>query len=147
MQRDEATHEELEQAARRRRGVVIAAVAALLIVPVWVFSAISNRRADERAERVVDEVENIADELGPDELETLIVRSLTDDAYDGKDAHDLFAPVAGRIVGSAYGNMELSVTFEAGWGMANRCIHVLIRAENMTTDVTSGSSCDVRLIS
>lgn len=124
-----------DAAGRRHRGLVLATIVLLIGVPITGWTWLSERYVDRDAAalaedvriaaRLVDDVGALARDGGPHPLA---------DALGHGD----------ELAGAAFGADEISAAYEVRWGFATRCVHLLLRPDEVRTDVIDSTSCEPR---
>lgn len=124
-----------DAAGRRHRGLVLAAIVLVVGVPITGWTWLSERNVDRAAAdlaedvriaaRLVDDIGDLGPERGPQRLAQAVGH--------GDD-----------LAGAAFGLDGISAAYEVRWGFAARCVHLLIRAGVVRTDVTDSTRCAPR---
>lgn len=132
-----------EADGRRRRGLVLAAIVLVIGVPVTVGTWLSERNVDRQAAEIAEDLRisaRLLDDVGDlasDELRAPHGRGEVSPLADALGHGDALA-------GAAVGDGEISAVYEVRWGVATRCVHLLVRDDDVRTDVTDSSSCQPR---
>lgn len=130
---------------RRHRGLVLAAVVLAVGVPVTGYTWLSERNVDERAAQVAEDL-RIAARLVDD------VGALRSDERGSSSDADGASPLAAalghgdELAGASFGAEEISAAYEVRWGLATRCVHLLVRPDEVRTDVTDSTRCAPRAL-
>lgn len=124
-----------DAAGRRHRGLVLAGIVLVVGVPITGWTWLSERNVDRDAAALAEDVR--------------ISARLVDDvgalARDGAP-HRLAEAVGhgDELAGAAFGADEISAAYEVRWGFATRCVHLLVRPDEVRTEVTDSTSCEPR---
>lgn len=124
-----------DAAGRRHRGLVLAAIVLVIGVPITGWTWLSERNVDREASALAEDVR--------------IAARLVDDVglLGGDDGTRQLAEALGHgdeLAGAAFGTDEISAAYEVRWGFAARCVHLLLRPDEVRTDVTDSTSCEPR---
>lgn len=133
-----------DAAGRRRRGLIIAAVVFVVGTPLTVFTWLSERNAAERANDLAADVTASAERI--DDLSTVIADEMVT-MWEGGPEPDPLTQALGHedeLSGAAFGDDVVSVAFRTRWGLATRCVHVLIRPDDVHTEITEDDACGPR---
>jgi hypothetical protein len=135
--------DEGEAAGRRRRGLILAGIVLVLGVPLTVGTWLSERNVDRRADDMAEDL-RIAGRLVGD------VDALAVDERAFPWAGEGPSPLAQALghgdsfAGAAFGDDAISAVYSVRWGLAARCVHLLVRDDEVRTDVTDSTSCEPR---
>ena len=130
-----------EQAdGRRRRGLVLAGIVLVLGVPLLVALWLSDRNVDQRAESLADDLRRAGRQV--DDVGGLAAdeSALTTDGSPSP----LLDALGHRndFTGAAFGTTGISLSYETSWGLARRCVHLLLRDDApVRTAITDSASC------
>lgn len=130
-----------EAEGRRRRGLVLAGIVLVIGVPITLTTWLSERNVDReasalaedlrRAGRQVDDVASLAGEEALDIADGKIDRPVAQALGHG----DALAGVA------AFAD-DISAAYEVQWGLATRCVHLLLRDDApVRTEITDSATC------
>jgi hypothetical protein len=130
-----------EADGRRRRGLILAGIVLVIGVPITLTTWLSERNVDReasalaedlrRAGRQVDDVASLAGEEALDIADGNLDRPVAQALGHG----DALAGVA------AFGD-DISAAYEVRWGLASRCVHLLLRDEApVRTEITDSATC------
>lgn len=132
-----------EADGRRRRGLVLAAIVLVVGVPVTVGTWLSERNVDRRASEVAEDLRisaRLVDDVGDLAAGELLAASEPGEVSALADA----LGHGDALAGAAFGDGEISAVYEVRWGLATRCVHLLVRDDDVRTDVTDSASCQPR---
>lgn len=140
---DAAAWDRDEADGRGRRGLVLAAIVLVIGVPVTVGNWLSERNVDQRASEVAEDLRisaRLVDDVGDLASRELLTSSARRDISPLADA----LGYGDALAGAAFGDGEISAVYEIRWGLATRCVHLLVRGDDVRTDVTDSASCQPR---
>ncbi len=124
-----------EAAGRRHRGLVVAAIVLVIGTPITAWTWLSERNVDRDAAALAEDVR-------------IAARLVEDVGALGRDGgrHRLAEAVGhgDDLAGAAFGIDEVSAAYEVRWGFASRCVHLLLRPDEVRTDVTDSTTCEPR---
>lgn len=126
-----------DAAGRRHRGLVLAGIVLVVGAPLTGWTWLSERNVDREAAALAEDVR--------------IAARLVDDvgAFGAGDAPRRLAEAVGHgaeLAGAAFGADEISAAYEVRWGFASRCVHLLVRPDEVRTDVTDSTRCQPRAL-
>jgi hypothetical protein len=130
-----------EAEGRRRRGLILAGIVLVVGVPLTVTTWLSERNVDQQATELADDLRRAGRQVDD-------VAALTgDETLDGWDGN-LDRPVAealghgDALAGVATFGDGISAAYEVRWGLATRCVHLLLRNDApVRTEVTDSATC------
>lgn len=130
-----------EAEGRRRRGLILAAIVLVVGVPLSIGFWLSERNVDREAAALADDLRRAGRQV--DDVPALAGDEALD-AWDGS----LDRPVAealghgDALVGVASVGDGISAAYEVRWGLASRCIYLLLREDvPVRTEITDSATC------
>ena len=130
---------------RRRRGLVLAGIVLVVGVPLLVALWLSDRNVDREADRLAEDLRRAGRQV--DDVAGLSADETTS-VWDGSD-EPLLDALGHRdeLTGAAFGTTGISLSYETSWGLARRCVHLLLRDDApVRTAITDSASCQPLLI-
>jgi hypothetical protein len=124
---------------RRRRGLILAAIVLAVGVPATSYAWLSDRNADRAASALAQDV-RIAGRL-VDDVADLWARETTSWYGDDASAIDEALGHGDARTGAVFDDGALSVAYEVRWGLAPRCVLLLVRDDEVRTAVLDTASC------
>lgn len=125
---------------RRRRGLVLAGIVLVVGVPLTVTTWLSERNVDRQASELAEDLRRAGRQV--DDVSGLAGAELT--SYWDDEGNPL-AEALGHgeaFRGAAFGTTGISLAYETSWGLANRCVHLLLRDDApVLTEITDSASC------
>ena len=130
-----------EAEGRRRRGLILAGIVLVIGVPITVTTWLSERNVDRAASALAEDLRRAGRQV--DDVAALA----GDEALDGWDGN-LDRPVAqalghgDALAGVAAFGDDISAVYEVRWGLATRCVHLLLRDDApVRTEITDSATC------
>lgn len=125
---------------RRRRGLVLAGIVLVVGVPLLVALWLSDRNVDRQAEALADDLRRAGRQI--DDVAALAADE-TPSVRDGSEQPMLDAlGHRDEFTGAAYGTTGISLSYETSWGLARRCVHLLLRDDApIRTAITDSATC------
>ncbi len=130
-----------DAAGRRRRGLVLAAIVLVVGVPMMLAITLSERNVDRQADELADDLRRAGRQI--DDVDDLAGDQLQANR-DGSDS-PLLDALGHReeLTGAAFGETGVSLSYETSWGLARRCVHLLLRDDApVRTEVTDSARCE-----
>lgn len=126
---------------RRRRGLILAGIVLVVGVPMTLATWVSERNVDQRAGELAEELRRAGRRV--DDVAALA----GDEALDSWD-DTLHSPIVDalghgdELSGAAAFGDEVSAAYEVRWGLATRCVHLLLREGSpVRTEITDSATC------
>ena len=131
-------------AGRRRRGLILAGIVFLVGAPLVILDEVSDRKADARAESLADDLRATAGRI--DDVSALVTSEVT--SWDSGDEGPLQRSLGSHdgFEGASFGEDVIALAYQTGWGLADRCVHLLIRPAAASTEITSSADCRPRTV-
>jgi hypothetical protein len=125
---------------RRRRGLVLAAVVLAVGVPVTATTWLSERNVDQQAGEMAEDLRRAGRQVG--DVSGLAADELGS-SWDGSgEPLDDVLGHGEAFAGAIVGTTGISLAYETSWGLARRCVHLLLRdGAPVLTEITDSASC------
>lgn len=125
---------------RRRRGLILAGIVLVVGAPLMVTTWLSERNVDRQAVALADDLRRAGRQV--EDVEALAADELAA-SWDGSGEPLVEALGHGEeFTGAAFGTTGISLSYETSWGLARRCVHLLLRDDApVRTEITDSASC------
>lgn len=129
-----------EADGRRRRGLILAGIVLVVGVPLTVTTWLSERNVDRQATQMAEELRRAGRQV--DDVSELAADELRASADGSGEPLTEALGHDDAFRGAAVGTTGISVAYETSWGLANRCVHLLLRDDApVLTEITDSARC------
>lgn len=116
---------------RRRRGLILAGIVLVVGVPLTVTTWLSERNVDRQASEMADDLRRAGRQV--DDVSGLAAEEPLVEAMGHGDS----------FTGAVFGGTGISAAYETSWGLARRCVHLLLRDDApVRTEITDSARCE-----
>lgn len=132
-----------DAAGRRHRGLVLAGIVLVIGVPLTLATWLSERNVDQAASEMAEDLRISARLL--DDIGALVSDQVRASGEGGDE--DPLSEALGHgdaLSGASFGAHQISAAYEVRWGLATRCVHLLVREDDVRTDITDSARCEPR---
>lgn len=123
--------------------MIIAGVVLAIGVPITGWTWLSERNVDREAAAVAQDLRTRSRFV--DDVTDLAADELTSTwGDDGRDRSPLASTLGNedRFVAALFGDDAISAAYEVRWGIASRCVLLLLRDDDVRTEVRDSSRCE-----
>lgn len=126
---------------RRRRGLILAGIVLVIGVPMTMTIWLSERNVDRQASDMAEDLRRAGRQV--DDVAALAREDMVD-TWDAT-AHSSIVDTLGHadaFRGSTSIGDDISAAYEVQWGLATRCVHLLLREDApVRTEITDSATC------
>ena len=130
-----------EADGRRRRGLILAAIVLVVGIPLTLGNWVSERNVDQRAGELAEDLRRAGRQV--DDVASLAGEDVVD-TWDAT-AHSSIVDALGHadeLRGAASIGDDITAAYEVRWGLATRCVHLLLRDDApVSTEITDSATC------
>lgn len=125
---------------RRRRGLVLAGIVLVVGVPMMVTVWVSERNVDRQATELADDLRRAGRQV--DDVSSLAPDDLSSPRAGAADPLVDALGHGDDLTGAIYGESGVSASYETSWGIARRCVHLLVPDDApVRTEITDSATC------
>ena len=125
---------------RRRRGLILAGIVLVIGVPITVTTWLSERNVEREAAELAEDLRRAGRQV--DDVAALAADELRASSTGGAEPLAVALGHGDDFTGAAFGRTGISVSYETSWGLARRCVHLLLREDApVRTEITDAATC------
>jgi hypothetical protein len=131
-----------EAGGRRRRGLIIAGVVLAVGVPITGWTWLSERNVGREAAAVAQDLRTRSRFV--DDVAGLAAEELTSARANDGERSPLGSALGNedRFAGALFADDAISAAYEVRWGIASRCVLLLLSDDDVRTEVRDSSRCE-----
>lgn len=125
---------------RRTRGLILAGIVLVVGVPMMVTTWLSERNVDRQAVELADDLRRAGRQV--DDLAALAGDEVTSMWSGSSEPVTEALGHPEEFTGAVFGETGISLSYETSWGLARRCVHLLLRDDApVRTEITDSATC------
>ena len=129
-----------EAQGRRRRGLILAGIVLVVGVPLTLTTWLSERNVDHQASEMAEDLRRAGRQV--DDVSALSGDELRSYWNDSDEPLTDALGHGDAFRGAAFGTTGVSLAYETSWGLARRCVHLLLRDDApVLTEISDSASC------
>ena len=130
-----------EAEGRRRRGLILAGIVLVIGLPLTIELWLSERNVDQQAEEMADDLRRAGRQV--DDVGALWAEEVQASSSGSGEPLAEALGSGDAFRGATFADGSISLVYETSWGLARRCVHLLLRDDApVLTEITDSATCE-----